>query len=140
MNTGLVSLNVGLLAVFYTLVGGLVSFIIYYLFEDHGEEWEKRPVWYQLLDISLELTLVGLVGFWFTYNIKEYPPLVPMSRSMDALVDTYVSAIFFGYAIFIFLEDLAKKIKYFYNLTLKKSFERVLPDGVLIYLLRKTDL
>lgn len=141
MNISLVSLNIGLLAVFYTLIGGLVSFVIYYLFEDHSDDWEKkRPLWYQLLDVVLELTFVGLVGFWFTYNIKEYPPLVPMSRSMDALVDTYVSAIFFGYSMFIFLDDLTKKIKHLYNVALKNSFERILPNGILIYLLRKTDL
>jgi len=140
MNIALISFNVGLLAVFYTLLGGLASFVIYYLFEDHSEEWEKKSIWYQLVDIVLELSLVGLAGFWFTYNIKEYPPLVPMSKTMDVFVDTYVSAIFFGYSIFIFMDDLTKKIRYVYNVALKDPFERILPDGILVALLRKTDL
>lgn len=140
MNTLLVSLNIGLLAVFYTAIGGLTSYVIYYLFEDHGEKWDSRPLWYQILDVVVEITLVGMVGFWFTYNIKEYPPLVPMSREMDSLVDTYISAVFFGYAIFIFLEDLTKKIKSVYGRLLKKNFEKIFPEGSILDIFsRKTD-
>ena len=140
MNVFLVSLNIGLLAAFYTAIGGLTSYIIYYLFEDHGDKWEKRSLMYQFADVLIEITLVGMVGFWFTYNIKEYPPLVPMSREMDALVDTYISAVFFGYAIFIFLEDLTKKIKFLFDRLLKKNFEKVFPEGSILDILsRKTD-
>ena len=140
MNVALVSLNIGLLAAFYTAIGGLTSYIIYYLFEDHGDKWEKRSLMYQMLDILVEITLVGMIGFWFTYNIKEYPPLVPMSREMDALVDTYISAVFFGYAIFIFLEDLTKKIKFMFDRLLKKNFEKIFPEGsILDVFSRKTD-
>lgn len=140
MNVALVSLNIGLLAAFYTAIGGLTSYIIYYLFEDHGDNWEKRSLVYQLFDILVEITLVGMIGFWFTYNIKEYPPLVPMSREMDALVDTYISAVFFGYAMFIFLEDLTKKIKFVFDRLLKKNFEKIFPEGsILDVFSRKTD-
>lgn len=140
MNVFLVSLNIGLLAAFYTAIGGLTSYIIYYLFEDHGDTWEKRSLIYQFADVLIEITLVGMVGFWFTYNIKEYPPLVPMSREMDALVDTYISAVFFGYAMFIFLEDLTKKIKFLFDRLLKKNFEKVFPEGSILDIVsRKTD-
>lgn len=140
MNVALVSLNIGLLAAFYTAIGGLTSYIIYYLFEDHGDNWEKRSLVYQMLDILVEITLVGMIGFWFTYSIKEYPPLVPMSREMDALVDTYISAVFFGYAMFIFLEDLTKKIKFVFDRLLKKNFEKIFPEGSILDIFsRKTD-
>lgn len=141
MNIFLISLNIGLLAVFYTAIGGLTSYMIYYLFDDHGDKWESHPLWYQILDIVVEITLVGMVGFWFTYNIKEYPPLVPMSKQMDSLVDTYISAVFFGYAIFLFLEDLTKKIKSTYDKLLKRNFDKIFPEGSIFdfFLMRKTD-
>jgi hypothetical protein len=141
MNIFLVSLNIGLLAVFYTAIGGLTSYIIYYLFEDHGDIWENSSLPYKLMDIVVEITIVGMVGFWFTYNIKEYPPLVPMSRQMDSLVDTYISAVFFGYAMFIFLEDLSKKIKSVFNQLLKKNFDKIFPEGSIFDFVfpRKTD-
>jgi hypothetical protein len=140
MNKLLVTLNIGLLAVFYTVIGGLTSYTIYYLFDDHGEKWEKRNILYKILDVVTEITLVGMVGFWFTYTIKEYPPIVPMSEQMDALVDTYISAVFFGYSIFIFLEDLSKKIKHLYDFFLKRDFEKVFPEGSIFDAVsRKTD-
>lgn len=140
MNVIFVSLNIGLLAAFYTSVGGLLSYVIYYLFEDHGEKWEKRSLLYKITDIVIELTIVGIVAFWVTYNIKEYPPLVPMSREMDALVDTYVSAVFFGYSMFMFLDDLTKKIKHVYSVLFKKNFDKVFPEGsILDVFSRKTD-
>jgi hypothetical protein len=140
MNVILVSLNIGLLAAFYTTMGGLLSYIIYYLFEDHGDKWEARSFVYKLADILIELTIVGIVAFWVTFAIKEYPPLVPMSREMDALVDTYISAVFFGYSMFIFLDDLTKKIKHMYSLLFKKNFDKIFPEGSILDIFsRKTD-
>jgi len=141
MNIFLISLNIGLLAVFYTAIGGLTSYMIYYLFDDHGDSWEKRSMGYQLMDVVTEITLVGMIGFWFTYLIKGYPPLVPMSSEMDSLVDTYISAVFFGYSIFIFLDDLTKKIKSIYGRLLQKNFDKIFPEGSIFdYVLpRKTD-
>jgi hypothetical protein len=140
MNTILVSLNIGLLAAFYTTMGGLLSYIIYYLFEDHGDKWEARSFLYKLTDILVELTIVGIVAFWVTFAIKEYPPLVPMSKEMDALVDTYISAVFFGYSMFIFLDDLTKKIKHMYSILFKKNFDKIFPEGSILDIFsRKTD-
>jgi uncharacterized membrane-anchored protein len=141
MNIVFVSLNIGLLAVFYTAMGGLLSYIIYYLFEDHGDEWEKRSLLYKIVDVIVELTLVGIVAFWVTFTIKEVPPLVPMSKDMDSLVDTYISAVFFGYSMFMFLDDLTKKIKHMYSILFKKNFDKIFPEGSVldIFFSRKTD-
>jgi uncharacterized membrane-anchored protein len=141
MNVVFVSLNIGLLAVFYTAMGGLLSYIIYYLFEDHGDEWEKRSLLYKIVDVIVELTLVGIVAFWVTFTIKEVPPLVPMSKDMDSLVDTYISAVFFGYSMFMFLDDLTKKIKHMYSILFKKNFDKIFPEGSVldIFFSRKTD-
>lgn len=141
MNVFLVSLNIGLLAAFYTTVGGLLSYVIYYLFEDHGDKWEKsHGLLYKIFDVIVELTIVGVVAFWVTFVIKEYPPIVPMSKSMDELVDTYISAVFFGYSMFIFLEDLTKKIKHIYDQIFKEKFDKIFPEGSILDILsRKTD-
>jgi hypothetical protein len=141
MNIFLVSLNIGLLAAFYTTIGGLLSYVIYYLFEDHGDKWEKNhSLLYKIFDVVVELTIVGVVAFWITFAIKEYPPMVPMSKQMDELVDTYISAVFFGYSMFIFLEDLTKKIKHIYAEIFKQKFDKVFPEGSILDIFsRKTD-
>lgn len=133
MNVGLISLNIGLLAAFYTTVGGILSYIIFYLFEDHTEKWEKdHSLLYQIFDVVVEVTFVGLVAFWVTFVIKEAAPLVPMTRSMDSLVDTYISAVFFGYSMFIFLDDLTAKIKFIFDKIFKNSFDKLFPEGSII--------
>lgn len=141
MNVSLISLNIGLLAVFYTVLGGLLSYVIYYLFEDHGDAWEKRSFAYKLTDVLVELTIVGVIAFWVTLAIKDYPPLVPMSREMDSLVDTYISAVFFGYSMFMFLDDLTKKIKSLFATIFQKNFDKIFPSGSVLDLVfsRKTD-
>ena len=141
MNISLISLNIGLLAVFYTVLGGLLSYVIYYLFEDHGENWEKRSFAYKLTDVLVELTIVGVIAFWVTLGIKDYPPLVPMSREMDSLVDTYISAVFFGYSMFMFLDDLTKKIKSLFATIFQKNFDKIFSEGSVLDLVfsRKTD-
>jgi uncharacterized membrane-anchored protein len=134
-------LNIGLLAVFYTVLGGLLSYVIYYLFEDHGDDWEKRSFAYKLTDVLVELTIVGVTAFWITLGIKDYPPLVPMSREMDSLVDTYISAVFFGYSMFMFLDDLTKKIKSLFATIFQKNFDKIFSEGSVLDLVfsRKTD-
>ncbi len=122
MNVILVSLNLGVLAVFYTIVGAFTSYIIYNVFEEYDDDWKKSSFLYQVTDISLEITLIATVGFWLTYIIKEYPPMVPMSRKMDSVIDTYISGVFFSYSMFIFLDDLTSKIEFIYKKMLKDFF------------------
>ena len=142
----LISLNVGLLAAFYTALGGFLSYLIYYLFEDHTENWEKNhSLVYQIVYVLIEITIVGLVAFWITFTFKEAAPLVPMSKQLDSLVDTYISAVFFGYSMFIFLDQLTSKIKFVFNTMFQKHFDKFLfEDGSILdvpfkLLSRKTD-
>jgi hypothetical protein len=140
MNTVLVSLNIGLLGVFYTALGGLVSYVIYYIFEDHSPEWESRSLSYQIFDIVVEITIIGIIAFWITYFIKDYPPLVPMTKSMDSMIDTYTSSLFFTFSMFLFLDDLSKKIRFIYNKLLKKDFDNIFPEGSIFnFFSRKMD-
>jgi len=108
------TINVAILSVFYTSIGGLISYMLFYVVSVYDEAWQKKSVLFQLSDVMIELSLVGILAFWVTYNIKEAPPIFKVSKEMDSLVDTYVSGIFFAYAMFLFLEFLDDKIRFLY--------------------------
>lgn len=117
-----VTLNVSILAVFYTSLGGFLSYILYQFIQEHDQDWESQPAWYQILDVSVQLAVVGIVAFWITYNIKEAAPIFPVSKRMDEMVDTYISGIFFAYAMFLFIEYLDSKIQFLYDKFLGDTF------------------
>lgn len=110
-----VTLNVGILSVFYTALGGIISYLLYYFVDEHDEDWEKRSTMYQVYDVSFQLAIIGILAFWFTYVIKEASPIFPVSRELDSLVDIYISGVFFAYAMFLFIEYLDTKIKFIYH-------------------------
>ena len=117
-----VTLNVSILAVFYTALGGLLSYLLSQFIKKHDEEWEKLSPWKQVLDVSIQLAIIGIVAFWITYNIKEAAPIFPVSDKLDAMVDTYISGIFFAYAMFLFIQFLDTKITYLYDKFLGDTF------------------
>lgn len=127
-----VTLNTGILAVFYTVVGGIVSYLLYYFIDEHDEDWEKKTTLYQVSDVCIQLAVVGTVAFWLTYIIKEAPPIFPVSRELDSLVDTYMSGVFFAYSMFLFLDFLDSKIKFLYHKVFDTHLEKMFP-------LRKTN-
>jgi hypothetical protein len=110
-----VSLNVGLLAIFYTVFGGLFSYGLYFFVDVHDDVWESKPLSYKLYDTGLELIIIALFAFWPMYFINKAPPVIPVSKELDQLVDTYISGIFFVYAMFIFLDDLESKLRSLYK-------------------------
>ena len=109
------SLNIIMLSVFYAFLGGLVSFVIHYLFDDFDEEWKEKPVWFQMLDISVEIAFLALVAFWSVFTVNTSAPIFPVRQAMASYVDAYTSGMFFIYAIFLFMEDLSDKMKYLYE-------------------------
>ena len=127
-----VTLNTGILSIFYTAIGGLISYILYYFVDKHDEEWEKKSTLYQVSDVSIQLALIGTIAFWLTYIIKEAPPIFPVSKELDALVDTYISGVFFAYAMFLFIDFLDSKLKFIYHKVFDIHFEKMFP-------LRKTN-
>lgn len=115
------SLNVGILAIFYTLLGGVLSYVMHYLFDEFeetnetGKQWKSKSLAYQLFDVCVELVVIGLVAFWVILYVKDAAPIFPVSKEMDAFVDTYVSGIFFSFSLFLFFGDLESKIKHIYE-------------------------
>lgn len=127
-----VTLNAGILSVFYTAIGGLISYLLYFFVDTHDEEWEKQATWKQLADVSLQLAVIGIIAFWLTYIIKEAAPIFPVSKALDELIDTYISGVFFAYAMFLFIDFLDSKIKFLYHKLLDTHLEKMFP-------LRKTN-
>jgi len=127
-----VTLNTGILAIFYTVIGGVVSYLLYYFVDEHDEEWEKKSTLYQVGDVSLQLAIIGIIAFWLTYIIRESPPIFHVTRELDGLVDTYMSGVFFAYSMFLFIDFLDSKIKFLYHKVFDTQLEKMFP-------LRKTN-
>jgi hypothetical protein len=62
---------------------------------------------------------------WF---IRDAPPIFPVSKEVDRFTDTYISGIFFTYAVFIFLDDLGTKLKHLYIQMFGIHFDKVMPQ------------
>ena len=131
------SANIGILAVFFTFMGGIVSFIFYYLFDEYGPddkpprniEWEKHSTLRKLADITLEVVCIGLVSFWLTYFVNSTAPIFPVRSDLAAYVDTYTTGMFFMYTVFLFANDLTSKLKYVYNEHLGLHFDKLFPNS-----------
>lgn len=122
-----VTLNTSILAIFYTTIGGIISYILCHFVDEHDAEWEARPTWYQVGDVGLQLAIIGTLAFWMTYLIREACPIFPVSKALDELVDTYISGVFFAYAMFLFVEYLDTKIKFLYHKFLDCHAQKFLP-------------
>lgn len=146
-----ISLNIGILAIFYTVLGGVLSYIMHHVFDEFEttdkseKQWKDKSFAYKLFDICVELIIIGLVAFWVIHYVKDSPPIFHISKSMDAFIDTYISGIFFTFSLFLFFGDLESKIKYMYedivDPVVKKHFptQGSILDGSLTYESRKTD-
>lgn len=133
------SLNIGILAIFYTLLGGVLSYGMHNLFDDFDEHWKGKGLLFQMFDVCVELIVIGLVAFWTIFYIRDAPPIFPVNKVMDEFVDTYVSGIFFSFSLFLFFGDLESKIKHLYGKladpVVKKNFptKGSILDGSLTY-------
>jgi len=143
--TGFVTLNAALLAIFYTLLGVFVSFILYYIFDEFNEDWEKKSVLYKFTDVSLEIALLSVIAFWSAHVIEIAPPVFPVRKQLDILVDSYISGIFYVFAVFVFMNDLTDKLKSLFEENLGPHFSKIFPssgsliDFSLSYSPRKTE-
>ena len=134
------TLNIAILSLFYTVFGALISYLLFHLFEDHTKEWEESNSLYQFADVGTELSLIGIIAYWTTHIIRDNPPVFPISRQLDRDIDTYISGLFFAFAMFLFLGDLSTKIQFLYNKFLKTHFVKVIPEEwTLLKSLRKTN-
>jgi len=122
-----VTANSAFLAIFYTLLGVLVSFVLYHVFDEWNDDWKKKSLTYQLTDVSLEIAFLSFIAFWSAHIIEIAPPVIPVRKELDLLVDGYISGIFYVFAVFVFMDDLTEKLKHLYNTFLGKHFESIFP-------------
>ena len=128
------SLNIVILAIFYCFVGCLLSYVLYYFFDEYnpkdklGLEWEERSVYYQLGDVSLGIGIIALVSFWLVFILNTSAPIIPVPQYMASFVDTYTTGMFFMYSVFIFMTDLTSKLKYLFQTYLEANFDAIFPN------------
>jgi hypothetical protein len=123
------TMNIVILAVFYTLIGLLMSLILYHLFDDCDKDWKSQPLAYQAGDITLELGIIGTIAFWTTEITRGWAPIFPIAKALDLQIDTYVSGLFFAYAMFLFLEQLSEKVKFLYKEHVHTHIVRYIPPN-----------
>jgi hypothetical protein len=142
---GLMTSNLIVLAVGYTVLGAILSFIMFHIFDEFDEQWKKRSITFQLTDVSIEISILATVAFWSSQITEYLPPLFPVRKQLDSLVDNYISGMFFLFAIYVFMDDLTEKLKYLFSETLGPHFNTIFPqygsivDLSLSYEPRKSD-
>lgn len=123
-----ISLDVGFLSLFYTGLGAIVSYVLYYLFDDFGDNWKSKGIWFQVYDIGVETVLIGLIAFWLIFYIKDAPAVFSVSPKLDAFIDSYISGIFFAFSMFIFMDSYSRKIKYIFYEKVRPIMDKYLPE------------
>ena len=127
--TAFVSLNAVVLAIFYTLLGILVSYVLYHLFDSYDETWREERSWlFKFADVSLEIAILSVIAFWSAHVIEIAPPFFPVKKQLDLLVDGYISGIFYIFAIFVFMDELTEKLKYMFNQLFSAPFSKLFPQ------------
>ena len=107
--------NLAIIAVLYLFMGASVSYIFKKVFPEHDSAWEKWTRWKQVLDISVEMSLIVVSAFWITYFARYLIPIVPVRSSLEHLIESSGGQVAFFYAVFVFLEVLDDKLIWVYK-------------------------
>lgn len=127
--TSFVTLNAAFLAIFYTLLGVLVSYVLYHLFDSFDDNWKEERSWgFKIADVSLEISILSIIAFWSAHIIELAPPFFPVRKELDTLVDGYISGIFYIFAIFVFMDELTEKLKFMFNGLFAAPFAKYFPQ------------
>jgi hypothetical protein len=128
-DSGFVTMNSAVLAMFYTLLGVFVSYVLYHLFDSYDDVWIKeRSTTFKIVDVSLEVSILAVVAFWSAHYIKIAAPFFPVRRELDTLVDGYISGIFYIFAIFVFMDELTEKLKHLFHELFNAPFSKYFPQ------------
>jgi len=122
------SLNASVLAILYTIFGALISYFFYHIFDDFDKKWQKRSELYKFADVIIEIIAIALAAFWSSNIIQQLPPLFKVKKVLDIMVDTYISGIFFIFAMFLFLDELTEKLKFLHDEYLGGHLTKILPQ------------
>jgi hypothetical protein len=109
------TLNLVCIAIFYVFLGGLLSWIMWQMFPQFNEQWEKQSNLYQLADVSMEISIIVIVAFWTTYFVNSFIPILPVSSALEGYLESFGAQMVFIYAVFVFLDTLDDKLKHVFN-------------------------
>jgi len=76
-----ITVNLVFIAIFYVFLGGLLSWCLWRIFPEYGDEWEKQSNLYQLLDVSAEISIIVIIAFWTTYMVHSFIPVLPVTTA-----------------------------------------------------------
>lgn len=107
--------NLVCIGIFYVFLGAFVSYWLSKLFPKFDEEWEKRPNWVQLVDVSAEISIIVVIAFWLTYLVHSYIPILPVSTQLEGYIESFGGQMIFVYAVFIFMDTLDDKLKHVFQ-------------------------
>ena len=119
--------NAAILAVVHTIYGAFISYVLYYLFDEFDESWKKRSTLYQVTDVSVEIMLIAIFGYWASEITQLIPPIFPTSKANELAVDNWISGIFFVIALFLFLDELTEKLKFLQAKFFEDTFSWIFP-------------
>jgi hypothetical protein len=109
------TINLVCIAIFYVFFGAFVSYWLSKLFPKFDEAWEKQPNWYQLADVSIEISLLVVIAFWLTYIVHVYIPILPVSSGVEGYIESFGGQMIFVYAVFLFMDTLDDKLKHVFQ-------------------------
>lgn len=104
------TINLIFVGIFYVFAGAAVSYLLARIFPKFDAEWEKLPNLVQALDISVEISLIVILAFWFTYVVHMWIPVLPVSSSLERYVESFGGQMVFIYAVFLFMNSLDDKL------------------------------
>ncbi len=104
------SVNLIFVAIVYLFLGGFVSSVLAKIVPPFDEEWEKRPNWEQLVDVSIEISVIVILAFWITYIVHIWIPILPVGSALEHYIESFGGQMVFVYAVFLFLETLDDKL------------------------------
>jgi hypothetical protein len=95
-------------------------------------------------DVSVQMIRVGIIAFWLTHWMRKAPPIFSVHKKLDLEVDSYVSGMFFVFAMFLFMDSMSDKIRWIYQDLFGVHFGYLFPqEGHLLQMnlsySRKTD-
>lgn len=106
------NLTVNLIAVsiFYTFLGGAVSWGLSHMFPAFNEEWNTKSLLYQVADVTAEVSTIVVIAFWLTYFVHIQIPILPVSPGLEHYIESFGGQMIFIYAVFIFMDILDDKL------------------------------
>jgi hypothetical protein len=119
--------NAAILAIIHTAYGAFISYVLYYLFDEFDDAWKARSTLYQVTDVSVEIMLIAIFGYWASEITLLIPAFFPTSKKNELSVDIWVSGIFFVIALFLFLDELTEKLKFIQNKFFEGLFSDIFP-------------